>query len=354
MFFTSCGYNKVRGGDLALVGIWLPEEVGPVPGNFPDKLELFEDGTGAGDGRIDAVAWYAKDGKLLLINISGSTISYSYEVSDSKLILTSGGRSSIYITSEEAHTKQEERIKKEDELRKEEAAIAMRAWEEIGTSFLTDMVFVKGGTFIMGCTLEQGSDCGDYAKPSHEVTLSDFYIGKYEITQVQWRAVMGNNPSRSEGDNLPVYNVSWYDVQEFIRRLNEKTGENYRLPTEAEWEYAARGGSLGRGYKYSGSNDFGDVAWYLSNLDTSIHPVGTKVANELGIYDMSGNVSEWVSNWYGNYSASRQMDPKGPTNGTERVVRGGSRDSTVSFRYGVAPGIRSFSYIGFRLARSTK
>jgi len=368
MFFAGSGCGTPRGGDLALVGIWLPEEVGPASGNFPDKLELFKDGTGGGDGRIDANAWFAKDGQLLLRNISRSTISYLYDVTDSKLTLTSGGISSTYISSEKALANKEERARKLEELRNEEAAVAMQAWEEIGTSFLTDMVFVNGGTFTMGCTLEQGNDCGDYAKPAHEVTLSDFYIGKYEVSQVQWRSVMGNNPFNSESDNLPVENVSFVDVQEFIRKLNEKTGENYRLPTEAEWEYAARGGSLSNGYKYSGSNDFGDVGWYRSNSNSNdtAHPVGTKISNELDIHDMSGNVSEWVSDWYGKYSDSPQMNPKGPANSRlelllsklstkrltsrERVVRGGGGDSSLSFRYSVAPGIR-FSTVGFRLAR---
>ena len=150
-----------------------------------------------------------------------------------------------------------------------------------------EMVFVQGGTFMMGATPEQGGDCHDDEKPAHQVTLSEYSIGKYEVTQGQWKEVMSDNPSYFKGDdNLPVENVSWGDVQEFIRKLNKKTGESYRLPTEAEWEYAARGGSQSREYKYSGSNNVNDVAWYWDNSEGKTHPVGTKEANELGIYDM--------------------------------------------------------------------
>jgi len=152
------------------------------------------------------------------------------------------------------------------------------------------MVFVEGGTFMMGATSEQESDAFDWEKPAHRVTLSDFYIGKYEVTQAQWKAVMGSNPSYFKGDNLPVERVSWGDCQEFIRKLNERTGLTFRLPTEAEWDYAARGGNRSRGYKYSGSDDPDEVAWYWDNSGIKTHPVGQKRANELGLYDMSGNV----------------------------------------------------------------
>jgi formylglycine-generating enzyme required for sulfatase activity len=174
-----------------------------------------------------------------------------------------------------------------------------------------EMVFVKGGTFTMGCTAEQGDDCFDNEEPAHKVTLSDFYIGKYEVTQAQWKAVTGNNPSKFNGcDNCPVEGVSWNDIQEFIKKLNAKTGLNYRLPTEAEWEYAARGGAQSRGYKYSGSNSVDEVAWYYGNSGNETHPAGTKKANELGIYDMSGNVYEWCNDWYGAYNSEAQTNPK--------------------------------------------
>ncbi|HDP98542.1 MAG TPA: hypothetical protein ENN22_05075, partial [bacterium] len=161
------------------------------------------------------------------------------------------------------------------------------------TPTTADMVFVAGGTFMMG------SNEYDNEKPIHKVYVDDFYIGKYEVTQKQWFEIMGSNPSRFKGDNLPVERVSWNDVQEFIRKLNAKTGGNFRLPTEAEREYASRGGSRSAHFKYSGSNNVDNVAWYDNNSGRKTHPVGTKQPNELGLYDMSGNVWEWCSDWYG-------------------------------------------------------
>ena len=216
------------------------------------------------------------------------------------------------------------------------------------------MVYVSGGTFTMGATSEQGSDAYDWEKPAHSVTLSGYYIGKYEVTQELWKAVMGSNPSYYKGDNLPVERVSWNDVQEFLRKLNAMTGKRYRLPTEAEWEFAARGGNSSRGYKYSGGNSLGSVAWYYDNSGSRTHAVGTKSPNELGIYDMSGNVLEWCQDWWGSYSSSSQRNPKGPNSGSDRVDRGGSwlndaRLCRVSNRGGNTPDDRNFS-LGFRLA----
>jgi formylglycine-generating enzyme required for sulfatase activity len=215
------------------------------------------------------------------------------------------------------------------------------------------MVYVAGGTFTMGCISEQNSNCSDNEKPAHQVTLSDFHIGKYEVTQAQWVAVMGNNPSNLKGDNLPVENVSWNDVQEFISKLNQKTGKQYRLPTEAEWEYAARGGTQSRGYKYSGSDILSEVAWYKDNSGKQTHPVGQKKANELGIYDMNGNVWVWCSDWYGNYNSSSQTNPKGPSSGSSRANRGGSWRSGanrtgVVFRGSDVPNCRDIG-LGVRL-----
>ena len=188
-----------------------------------------------------------------------------------------------------------------------------------GVSFT--MVKVEGGTFKMGATSEQGSDVYDNEKPAHSVTLSSYYIGQTEVTQELWQAVMGSN---YKGAKRPVECVSWNDCQEFISKLNEKTGKNFRLPTEAEWEYAARGGKSG-GTKYSGSNTIGDVAWYTDNSGGTTHDVATKRANELGIYDMSGNVWEWCSDWYGDYSSSSQSNPQGPSTGpvTIGIIVGG-------------------------------
>ena len=223
-----------------------------------------------------------------------------------------------------------------------------------GVSF--EMVRVEGGTFRMGATSEQKDEAWDREKPVHSVTLSGYYIGKTEVTQVLWEAVMGSNPSRFKGDYLPVENVSWDDCQEFIRKLNSMTGQNFRLPTEAEWEFACRGGNNSRGYKYSGSNNLGSVAWYDGNSGNKTHPVGTKAPNELGIYDMSGNVWEWCADWYGDYSSGAQTNPTGPYGGSNRVYRGGSwnydvgrcRSSNRDFYY---PWIRDI-ILGLRLALS--
>lgn len=194
----------------------------------------------------------------------------------------------------------------------------------------SNMVRVEGGTFTMGATSEQGDEAKEVEYPAHQVTLSGFYICKYEVTQELWQAVMGSNPSNFPGDlTRPIESVSWEDCQEFITKLNEMTGKHYRLPTEAEWEYAARGGNQSKGYKYSGSDSINDVAWYGGNSKYAYHhPVGQKAPNELGLYDMSGNVSEWCQDWYDEdyYSNSPSKDPTGttgPTAGSTRVCRGG-------------------------------
>lgn len=190
-----------------------------------------------------------------------------------------------------------------------------------GVSFT--MIAVKGGTFTMGATSEQGSDAYSDEKPTHQVTLSGYYIGETEVTQALWKAVMGSNPSNFSGMNLPVEKVSWDDCQTFITKLNQLTDKNFRLPTEAEWEYAARGGQKSRGYKYAGSNTLSDVAWYGDNSSSKTHPVKQKQANELGLYDMSGNVYEWCQDWYDRYSSHAQTNPTGPSSGSGRVFRGG-------------------------------
>lgn len=216
------------------------------------------------------------------------------------------------------------------------------------------MIKVEGGTFTMGCTNEQGGDCNDDESPAHRVTLSDYYMGETEVTQELWQAVMGRNPSYFKGGSLPVEQVSWYDCQDFIRKLNQLTGEKFRLPTEAEWEYAARGGNKSRGYKYAGGNDIGSVGWYRDNSRIT-HSVKTKQPNELGLYDMSGNVWEWCSDWYDKnyYGNSPQNNPQGPASGSVRVRRGGSwRNCAISCRGAKrnrsTPGIR-FDFVGFRL-----
>lgn len=226
-----------------------------------------------------------------------------------------------------------------------------------------EMVYVEGGTFQMGATSEQGSDYDSNERPVHSVTLSDYYIGKFEVTQGLWEKVMGTTIHEQRikagysftngvGSDYPMYYVNWEEAQEFCKKLSQLTGKTYVLPTEAQWEYAARGGVKSRGYKYSGSNTIGNVAWYSDNSSSSTHPVATKQPNELGLYDMSGNVWEWCSDWYGSYSSESQSNPTGPSTGSNRVLRGGSwcnsaRNCRVSFRNYSYPSNRSFND-GFR------
>jgi formylglycine-generating enzyme required for sulfatase activity len=214
-----------------------------------------------------------------------------------------------------------------------------------------EMITVQGGAFQMGSYTGNNDEV-----PVHSVTLSAFQIGKTEVTQAQWVAIMGSNPSTFKGDNLPVETVSWDDIQIFLTKLNLQTGGNYRLPTEAEWEYAARGGKNSKGYEYSGSNTPGNVAWYIDNSSNNSQPVATKQANELGLYDMSGNVWEWCNDWYGAYSSGSQTNPTGPSTGSGRVSRGGSWGAyagycRVASRGYDSPDYRYFS-LGFRLVRS--
>jgi formylglycine-generating enzyme required for sulfatase activity len=230
-------------------------------------------------------------------------------------------------------------------------ALAWPGERERNAAVDVEMVLVEGGTFTMGCTPEQGDDCYDDETPARRVTVNSFYIGKYEVTQAQWRAVTGANPSRFTGDSLPVERVSWDDVQEFLRVLNARSGQRYRLPTEAEWEHAARGGRPGRGYKYSGSDNVNDVAWHDANSGGTTRPVGKKQPNELGLHDMSGNVKEWCDDRYDTPGSPALSSPY-------RVNRGGSwcleaRRARVPYRAGGAPG-RGNDHTGFRLARDVE
>ncbi len=217
---------------------------------------------------------------------------------------------------------------------------AVETFNVNGVTF--EMVRVDGGSFMMG-----SDDGWNNETPVHNENVSTFYIGKTEVTQQLWEAVMRSNPSKFPGPNLAVENVSWDDCQEFVERLSRLTGRNFRLPTEAEWEFAARGGKRSRGYKYSGSNDIDRVAWYEENSGMRTHPVGQKLDNELGIFDMSGNVWEWCAD---NYSSSYSQ----PRNSSDRVLRGGSWDYAaascrVANRNCLAPGDRNYN-LGLRLA----
>jgi serine/threonine protein kinase len=211
-----------------------------------------------------------------------------------------------------------------------------------------EMISVAGGTFIMG-----SKNGADDAIPAHEVTLSSFEISKFEITQSQWQAVMNSNPSWNKCDNCPVEQVSWNDVQQYIEKLNSLTGKQYRLPTEAEWEFAAFGGIKSRKFTYSGSDQINEVAWYSANSSENSHAIGTKKANELGLFDMSGNVWEWCSDWYGSYSGASQSNPNGPSSGDTKVLRGGSFFNHAQFcrnydRFKSEPDAK-FKRFGFRL-----
>jgi formylglycine-generating enzyme required for sulfatase activity len=223
--------------------------------------------------------------------------------------------------------------------------------------FEGQMIFVEGGSFDMGCTGEQASYCFDSEKPMHRVNIEDFFIGKFEVTQNQWREIMGSNPSSFKNcEDCPVENVSWNDIQQFILKLNQLTGKNYRLPSEAEWEFAARGGNKSNGYVYSGSNNIDEVAWHSNNSAKRTHPVGVKIPNELGLYDMSGNVLEWCRDWYQKYEGSERTNPQGPLSGSLRLLRGGNwfmipRTCRTSYRNSGKPTTCD-SGIGFRLALS--
>lgn len=244
----------------------------------------------------------------------------------------------------------------------------------------TEMIEVEGGTFTMGATSEQ-RDADKNEKPTHEVTVSSFYITKYEVTQEFWKRIMGSNPSRFKGEKRPVEMVSWYDAVEFCNKLSEKEGltsaysgsgeritcnfqtNGYRLPTEAEWEFAARGGNKSKGYRYSGGNNLTDVGWYgaLNNTgnrtqEEGTPEVGKKSANELGIYDMSGNVWEWCWDWYGDYRPGSENNPTRPSMGKFRVIRGGAWNSNEVLCRCTSRGYRSHSNksssLGLRLART--
>jgi formylglycine-generating enzyme required for sulfatase activity len=218
-----------------------------------------------------------------------------------------------------------------------------------------ELVLIPAETFQMG---SNDSDANNNEKPVHTVRLTQpYYLGRYEVTQGQWQAVMVSNPSQYKGDsNRPVENVSWDDVQEFIRRLNAREGgARYRLPTEAEWEYAARAGTTTRWSFGDDASQLGRYAWYEGNARGQTHPVGQLQPNSWGLYDMHGNVREWVQDWYGSYAGGTAETPPGPPSGSRRVDRGGSwrytaRRCRSAYRIGVAPGNR-LAILGVRLLR---
>ena len=236
----------------------------------------------------------------------------------------------------------------------------LEGWQVIltGERNIFHMIKIGGGTFEMGCG-SWISDCSEDEKPVHTVIVSSFYMSATEVTQAQWISLMGTNPSYFKGNNLPVENVSWNEVEQFIKKLNQQTGGGYRLPTEAEWEYAARSGGVNE--KYAGtSSNLGDYAWYRDNSNSNTHPVAQKMPNGFGLYDMSGNVQEWCSDIYDKsyYKNSPAKDPRGAKSGASSILRGGSWFMNVAF---CRLSNRNFNFpqsryndIGFRLAMDKK
>jgi formylglycine-generating enzyme required for sulfatase activity len=267
----------------------------------------------------------------------------------------------LWFTGDFAGRKEERILPQSDELKtetlyepEETAPAPEPSLDFTESQYGIEMIYVRGGMFLMGCAPDHMDDCYEYEEPARMTNTDDFYIGKYEVTQAQWNAVMGGNPSHYKGDNLPVDNVSWNEAGEFIRKLNAATGKTYRLPMEKEWEYAARGGMKSRGYNYSGSNDVEEVAWYVDNSELRPHPVGTKKTNELGIHDMSGNAWEWISDLYGENDDAGRTNSADPGRDTFRVIRGGgwgsfARGVLVSNYYNNGSGNR-YNILGFRLA----
>ncbi len=236
-----------------------------------------------------------------------------------------------------------------------------KLFETLPNGFTFEVILAKGGVFKMGSDDEEAYT---NEKPTHQVRLPGFYIGKYPVAQALWKTVMGeeNNPSFFQGNKRPVETVSWEDAQTFLQKLNELTGKGYRLPTEAEWEYAARGGKKSRGYKYAGGNKLKEVGWYHENSHGETKAVGQKKPNELGLYDMSGNVYEWCQDWFGKsyYEQCQKQgvvdNPQGPNKGVGRVIRGGSwndfaRYCRVAYRRSYDPRLRNYN-VGFRLVLS--
>jgi formylglycine-generating enzyme required for sulfatase activity/serine/threonine protein kinase len=257
--------------------------------------------------------------------------------------------SGLYVAAARSSILEIEIKERENEQQRQSALrmSAQRAADEIERT----MVQIAGGKFRMGCTSGQGGNCNSNEKPIHDVTLSSYSINKYEVTQEQWKLIMGYNPSWQKCDRCPVTNVSWYDIQGFIKKLNEISGLKYRLPTEAEWEFAARGGE---DLQYPGSNTLDLVSWYKENSSDKIHFVGQKSPNRFRLYDMSGNVWEWCSDWYGSYTSEFKNNPQGAVTGDKRICRGGSKSSNdwncrVANRHSDVPE-KGFSDVGFRLA----
>lgn len=245
----------------------------------------------------------------------------------------------------------------------DDVAETVKVFEVNGVVFR--MTYIKGGSFTMGATSEHRTEAFDDELPTHQVTLKSFYMAQTEVTQSLWKAVMGEsctptadtmrrwNEKNGLGDYYPAYYVSWDDCKSFIARLNSVTGERFSMPTEAQWEYAARGGKFRKSFRYSGGDTIDEVAWYYNNSGNALHPVASKYPNSLGLYDMTGSVWEWCSDWYAPYQGSSQTNPAGPSSGEERVNRGGGwkdfqRSCHISTRSANSPD-ESYPDLGLRL-----
>ena len=294
------------------------------------------------------VATVSSDGKIKTQKFDVAAAAKKYNITLSgKNVPKNGGNKN----KKEPDNKTPERNRGNDVVKKDDTGGKVKKCKIKGVEF--SMIKVEGGTFTMGATKEQGSNHSNQ-QPTHKVTLSTYYIGETEVTQELWEAVMGTNPSKFKGAKLPVENVSWTECQQFISKINQLTGRKFRLPTEAEWEFAARGGKSSKGYKFAGSNNADAVAWHQGNSGNKTHNVGTKAANELGLYDMCGNVWEWCQDWFGSYSSSAQTNPKGASSGTDHLNRGGgwcheSKFATVFYRGTSGKPDRKVDNLGFRL-----
>jgi len=360
--FVLCGIGYGASVPSKLVGQWVPG--GRVAPGKPGNMELFKDGTGVIDGDIQ-ISWKVEN-KGIVMSLPGRYLSCKYKVSGYELNLAYDDGDRVILIKkgklDEFRAKQAadieaKRAAQSGVMAKPYVEQAKKHKPQIEKLLNKHFVSVSGGTFTMGCTAEQDSaSCDKDERPLRRVTVSNFQIGRYEVKQLLWQLVMDGNPSDFKGEDLPVESVSWEEVQIFISTLNAVTGKKYRLPTEAEWEYAARGGGKSKGYVYSGSNDIDEVAWYGGNSGSKTRPIGTKQPNELGIYDMSGNVWEWVRDWYGAYSSDAQTNPTGPVSGFSRVIRGGSWHYTPLLcritNRDIIMQDHKFSNLGFRLVLS--
>ena len=347
--------GKPHGGERAIL---VSEEsltfTGEVDGVYTQTLTLGGDNLHGAVAKVEGDgAFTVSHGELSLEQVQqGAELAVTYAplsagTHTARLLLTSDGAPNVTVSLTGTAT--------------QSGAFTSKTYIVDGERFR--MVAVEGGTFTMGATAEQGTtypESNEY--PTHQVTLSNYMIGETEVTQALWQAVMHNNPSDWGDVEGPVECVSWNDCQEFIAKLNELTGETFRLPTEAEWEFAARGGNKSQGWMYAGHELIYHVAWYKGNAydvgeispDYGVHPVAMKSPNELGLYDMSGNVWEWCQDWYGSYSSEAQTNPQGPSSGTKRVYRGGAwgenaSNCRTSTRRAGSPTLY-FNALGLRLA----